>query len=289
VREWPLRAALALAIGRPTEVAIGDLREHGSTSFAGGRQTPSFRCRRCARRPPTQWLRSIDGAGSYSLFSCQSATRSVRRCALRVGHAIRVEEETSRSPASKKKKKKFDSTASASSGGAHFDEIRSRKRGEAVRAARSSEVDCLMTSTGARLWSSLDWAERGGWPIESRSVKNFSRIFNILRRVTAELLQQTPKTRIEAGQILEAKRAADPRRAASRRPWRERCTDDDRRADIGKDRVIPAGSVCTVITPIELPFMAFTELRTVGCYLSGSPMIFKGHPFHPVRSRTPPW
>ena len=51
-----------------------------------------------------------------------------------------------------------------------------------------------------------------------------------------------------------------------------------------KDAFIPAG-VCTVITPMNFIY-GIPGIQLVGCYLSGSPMIFKGHPFSAITSTT---
>jgi len=51
-----------------------------------------------------------------------------------------------------------------------------------------------------------------------------------------------------------------------------------------KDAYLPAG-VCTVITPMNFVY-GIPAIQMVGCYLSGSPMIFKGHPFSAMSSTT---
>ncbi|MFX6760107.1 aldehyde dehydrogenase family protein, partial [Acinetobacter baumannii] len=51
-----------------------------------------------------------------------------------------------------------------------------------------------------------------------------------------------------------------------------------------KNGYIPAG-VCAVITPMNFIY-GIPGIQIVGCYLSGSPMIFKGHPFSAVTSTT---
>jgi acyl-CoA reductase-like NAD-dependent aldehyde dehydrogenase len=51
-----------------------------------------------------------------------------------------------------------------------------------------------------------------------------------------------------------------------------------------KDAYLPAG-VCTVITPMNFIY-GIPGIQIVGCYLSGSPMIFKGHPFSAITSTT---
>ena len=51
-----------------------------------------------------------------------------------------------------------------------------------------------------------------------------------------------------------------------------------------KDAYLPAG-VCTVITPMNFIY-GIPGIQIVGCYLSGSPMIFKGHPFSAITTTT---
>jgi acyl-CoA reductase-like NAD-dependent aldehyde dehydrogenase len=51
-----------------------------------------------------------------------------------------------------------------------------------------------------------------------------------------------------------------------------------------KDAYVPAG-VCTVITPMNFIY-GIPGIQIAGCYLSGSPMIFKGHPFAALTSTT---
>jgi acyl-CoA reductase-like NAD-dependent aldehyde dehydrogenase len=51
-----------------------------------------------------------------------------------------------------------------------------------------------------------------------------------------------------------------------------------------KNAFMPAG-VCTVITPMNFIY-GIPAIQMVACYLSGSPMIFKGHPFAAITSTT---
>ena len=111
-------------------------------------------------------------------------------------------------------------------------------------------------------------------------VKNFSRLLQYFyEECLDEIRQQTPKTRLEADKdFWEAKRAADhlegnvekamagdviPTMVPGQAYW--------------KDSYLPAG-VCAVITPMNFVY-GIPGIQIVGCYLSGSPMIFKGHPF----------
>jgi aldehyde dehydrogenase (NAD+) len=153
--------------------------------------------------------------------------------------------------------------------------------------ARSREADCRDAIDRAHaFWSSLDWAKEG-LAYRKHVVKNLSRLLeHFYEECLDELRQQTPKTRLEADKdFWEAKRAADhlegnadkamagdtvPVMLAGQSYWR--------------DTFIPAG-VCTVITPMNFIY-GIPGIQIVACYLSGSPMIFKGHPFSAVTSTT---
>ena len=153
--------------------------------------------------------------------------------------------------------------------------------------ARSREADCKHAIDRAfAFWSSLEWTSEG-LAYRKHVVKNFSRLLHYFyEECLDELRQQTPKTRLEADKdFWEAKRAADhlegnaekamtgeivPTMLAGQAYW--------------KDAYIPAG-VCTVITPMNFIY-GIPGIQIVGCYLSGSPMIFKGHPFSAITSTT---
>jgi acyl-CoA reductase-like NAD-dependent aldehyde dehydrogenase len=153
--------------------------------------------------------------------------------------------------------------------------------------ARSRAADCTFAVDRAfSFWSSLDWAAEG-MAYRKHVIKNFSRLLHYFyEECLDELRQQTPKTRLEADKdFWEGKRAADhlegnvekamrgemvPTMAAGQSYW--------------KDAFLPAG-VCTVITPMNFIY-GIPGIQIAGCYLSGSPMIFKGHPFAAITSTT---
>jgi acyl-CoA reductase-like NAD-dependent aldehyde dehydrogenase len=153
--------------------------------------------------------------------------------------------------------------------------------------ARSREDDCrLAVDRASAYWESLDWS-REGMAYRKHVIKNFSRLLHhYYEDCLDELRQQTPKTRLEADKdFWEAKRSADhlegnvekammgeivPTMVPGQEYW--------------KDAYLPAG-VCTVITPMNFIY-GIPGIQIVGCYLSGSPMIFKGHPFSAITSTT---
>jgi acyl-CoA reductase-like NAD-dependent aldehyde dehydrogenase len=153
--------------------------------------------------------------------------------------------------------------------------------------ARSREADCRHAVDRAHaFWRSLDWA-REGLAYRKHVIKNFSRLLHhYYEDCLDELRQQTPKTRLEADKdFWEAKRAAD---------HLEGCAE---RAMLGeivptmlpgqaywKDAYLPAG-VCTVITPMNFIY-GIPGIQLAACFLSGSPLIFKGHPFSAITNTT---
>jgi acyl-CoA reductase-like NAD-dependent aldehyde dehydrogenase len=153
--------------------------------------------------------------------------------------------------------------------------------------ARSREVDCLYAVDRAHaFWSSLDWANEG-MAYRKHVIKNFSRILQYFyEECLDELRQQTPKTRLEADKdFWEAKRAADHLEGSVEKAMAGEIVPTMITGQTyWKDAFIPAG-VCTVITPMNFIY-GIPGIQTVGCYLSGSPMIFKGHPFSAITNTT---
>lgn len=128
-------------------------------------------------------------------------------------------------------------------------------------------------------WTSFEWADE---TVAYRKwvVNNFSRLLEYFSEdVMREIRHVIPKTRMEAEKdFWEAKRAADhiggnaekalrgelvPQMVAGHTYW--------------KNGYLPAG-VCAVVTPMNFIY-GISVIQIVGCYMSGSPMIFKGHPF----------
>jgi acyl-CoA reductase-like NAD-dependent aldehyde dehydrogenase len=153
--------------------------------------------------------------------------------------------------------------------------------------ARSRESDCAFAIDRAHaFWSSLEWASEG-LAYRKHVLKNVSRLLQYFyEECLDELRQQTPKTRLEADKdFWEAKRAVDhlegnadramageivPTMIAGQTYW--------------KNAFMPAG-VCTVITPMNFIY-GIPGIQISACYLSGSPLIFKGHPLSAITSTT---
>src|SRR5277367_6100306 len=146
--------------------------------------------------------------------------------------------------------------------------------------ARSREDDCRFAIERAHaFWMSLDWVNEG-LAYRKFVVRNFSRLLHYYyEECLDEIRQQIPKTRLEADKdFWEAKRAADhlegnaekamagdviPTMLPGQAYW--------------KDSHLAAG-VAAVITPMNFVY-GIPGIQIVGCYLSGSPMVYKGHPF----------
>jgi acyl-CoA reductase-like NAD-dependent aldehyde dehydrogenase len=155
---------------------------------------------------------------------------------------------------------------------------------EIVRS-RETEIAAALDKAHA-FWTSLEWAKEG-LAYRKHVVKNFSRLLeHYYEECLDELRQEIPKTRLEADKdFWEAKRAADhlegnaekamagegvPTMLAGQAYW--------------KDAYLPAG-VSVVITPMNFIY-GIPGIQIVGCYLSGSPLIFKGHPFAGITNNT---
>src|SRR5580704_11026529 len=153
--------------------------------------------------------------------------------------------------------------------------------------ARSRESDCAFAIDRAHaFWSSLEWASEG-LAYRKHVLKNVSRLLQYFyEECLDELRQQTPKTRLEADKdFWEAKRAADHLEGnAEKAMMGEIVPTMISGQTYWKNAFMPAG-VCTVITPMNFVY-GIPGIQIVACYLSGSPMIFKGHPFCAITSTT---
>lgn len=156
-----------------------------------------------------------------------------------------------------------------------------------IELARSRPSDCVLAVDRAHaFWRSLDWV-REGLAYRKHVIKNFSRLLEYFyEECLDELRQQTPKTRLEADKdFWEAKRAADHLEGnAEKAMMGEIVPTMISGQTYWKNAFMPAG-VCTVITPMNFIY-GIPSIQIVACYLSGSPLIFKGHPFSAITSTT---
>ncbi len=135
-------------------------------------------------------------------------------------------------------------------------------------------------------WLSLEWADE---VLSYRKwvVKNFARMMQYFEEeCLTEIRHQIPKTRLEAQKdFWEGKRAADHLEGSAEVAMQGQMLP----ALIGghdywKTDYIPAG-ICAVITPMNFIY-GIPGIQIIGCYLSGSPMIFKGHPDAAITNTT---
>jgi acyl-CoA reductase-like NAD-dependent aldehyde dehydrogenase len=153
--------------------------------------------------------------------------------------------------------------------------------------ARSLPADCRHAVDRAfAFWSSLEWTAEG-LAYRKHVIKSFSRLLHCFyEECLDELRQETPKTRLEADKdFWEAKRAADHLEGSAEKAMHGELVPTMLAGQTyWKDAYVPAG-VCTVITPMNFVY-GIAGIQMVACYLSGSPMIFKGHPFCAITSTT---
>jgi acyl-CoA reductase-like NAD-dependent aldehyde dehydrogenase len=155
------------------------------------------------------------------------------------------------------------------------------------RMARSRERDCVLAIDRAHaFWTSLAWADET-LAYRKHVIQNFSRLLQFYYEdCLHEIRQQIPKTRLEADKdFWEAKRSADHLQG---------CSDIAMGGELvptmvigqtyWRDAFVPAG-VCSLITPMNFIY-GIPGIQLVACYLSGSPLIFKGHPFAAITSTT---
>jgi acyl-CoA reductase-like NAD-dependent aldehyde dehydrogenase len=156
-----------------------------------------------------------------------------------------------------------------------------------ARVARSEDADVKHAIDRAfAFWASLEWADEA-LAYRKFVVKNFSRLLHYFyEECLDELRQQTPKTRLEADKdFWEAKRAADHLEGNAEKGMKGEIIPIMMPGQqYWKDAYVPAG-VCAVITPMNFIY-GIPGIQIIGCYLSGSPMIFKGHPFSAITSTT---
>jgi acyl-CoA reductase-like NAD-dependent aldehyde dehydrogenase len=155
------------------------------------------------------------------------------------------------------------------------------------RMARSRDVDVAAAlNAGDAYWRSLAWADE---TLQYRKwvVKNFSRILQFYEEeCLREIRQQIPKTRLEAQKdFWEAKRAADHLEgAADKAMLGELLPPMIEGHTYWKNAFLPAG-LCVLLTPMNFIY-GIPVIQMLGSYLSGSPFVFKGHPFAAITNTT---
>jgi acyl-CoA reductase-like NAD-dependent aldehyde dehydrogenase len=118
-------------------------------------------------------------------------------------------------------------------------------------------------------------------------VKNFVRILHYYEEeCLREIRHQIPKTRIEAQKdFWEAKRAADHLEGAADKAMAGELSPYMIEGHTyWKTAFLPAG-LCVLLTPMNFIY-GIPAIQMLGCYLAGSPFIFKGHPFAAITNTT---
>jgi alpha-ketoglutaric semialdehyde dehydrogenase len=156
-----------------------------------------------------------------------------------------------------------------------------------MEVARSREADIRLALEKAHaFWASLEWASEG-LAYRKHVVKNLSRLLHYFyEECLDEIRQQIPKTRLEADKdFWEAKRAADHLEGNAEKAMAGHSVPVmiDGQA-YWKDAYLPAG-VCVVITPMNFIY-GIPVIQIVGAYLSGSPLLYKGHPYAGITNNT---
>jgi len=153
--------------------------------------------------------------------------------------------------------------------------------------ARSGEADCRLAVDRAHaFWTSREWASEA-LAYRKHVVKNFSRLLHYFYEECIDQIREvTPKTRLEADKdFWEAKRAADHLEGNAEKAMAGRTVPVMVPGQhYWRDGYLPAG-VCTIITPMNFVY-GIPAIQIVACYLSGSPLILKGHPFGAIASTT---
>ncbi len=132
---------------------------------------------------------------------------------------------------------------------------------------------------GYEHFASMAWAE-DSLTYRKHVVQNFSKMLEYFyEEVMAEIRATIPKTRLEADKdFWEAKRAADHMAGTAEKAMLgELLPTMVPGHTYWKNGYIPAG-LCVLLTPMNFIY-GISTIQIVGCYLSGSPFIFKGHPF----------
>ncbi len=135
-------------------------------------------------------------------------------------------------------------------------------------------------------WKTLKWSEET-LAYRKHVMKNFSRILNYFYEdCLKEIRVQIPKTRFEADKdFWEAKRAVDHLEGSA-----ERAMAGDvfpqmiEGHSYWKNSYIAAG-VSAIFAPMNFIY-GIPVIHLAGCYLTGSPLIFKGHPFAAITNTT---
>lgn len=184
--------------------------------------------------------------------------------------------------------------------------VRNLINGEWVDAARTADLPAIfdrrvtlsripdsgpedveaVLSAAYGFWESLAWADEV-LTYRKWVVANVSKILNYYsEELMAQIRHVIPKTRLEAQKdFWEGKRAADHIGGnADRAMLGEAVPPQVAGHSYWKNPYLPAG-VAALITPMNFIY-GIPMIQLVGAYLSGSPVVFKGHPFGAICNTT---
>jgi len=135
-------------------------------------------------------------------------------------------------------------------------------------------------------WQSLKWSE-DTLAYRKHVVKNFSRMMNFYYEdVLKEIRVQIPKTRLEADKdFWEAKRSADHLEGSAERAMLGELMPTMLEGHTyWKNSNLPGG-IAAIFTPMNF-IWGIPVIQFIGCYLTGSPFVFKGHPLAAISNVT---
>lgn len=147
-----------------------------------------------------------------------------------------------------------------------------------VADSQAEDVEEIVAAAYA-YFASFDWADETT-AYRKWVVNNVSRMMEYFREeLMAEIRHVIPKTRLEAEKdFWEGKRAADHIGGNAEKALRGEMTPQMVAGHTyWKNGFLPAG-VSAVITPMNFIY-GIPGIQVLGCYMSGSPMVFKGHPY----------
>lgn len=147
-----------------------------------------------------------------------------------------------------------------------------------VANSQPEDVEEVVASAYA-YWTGFEWADETT-TYRKFVVNNFSRMLEYFaEEIMTEIRHVIPKTRMEAEKdFWEAKRAADHIGGNAEKAMRGEIVPSMVPSHTyWKNGYLPAG-VSAVITPMNFIY-GIPVIQIIGCYMSGSPMVFKGHPY----------
>ena len=154
-----------------------------------------------------------------------------------------------------------------------------------VPDSQASDVDASLKYAND-FWQSLKWADET-LAYRKHVIKNLSRMLNYFYEdCLSEIRTQIPKTRLEADKdFWEAKRAADHLEGSAERAMMGHTIPQMIEGHTYWKNSNVAAGVSAIFCPMNFIY-GIPMIHLVGCYLTGSPLIYKGHPFAAITNTT---